>query len=144
MGVGEPAEPRLEQRVVEPRPAVEQQQHRLLAHDRTVGLEARALDVEVQTEARLDLDPHAASTMCIVMRRGAFVSKNPAKMTVMPTTSDTAKPSISLSTELRMPPAPSTIVPTAMRTLASASRRVDRRRASRTALHTAPPTMTTA
>ena len=62
VAVGETPEPRFEERVVEAWASVQEQQHRLVADRRTVRHEARAFDVEVQPNARLDLDPHAAST----------------------------------------------------------------------------------
>ena len=50
----------LERRVVHARPAVQQDQRRLLAHARAVGDELRAFDVEEEADA-VDFDSHAAS-----------------------------------------------------------------------------------
>mmetsp|Transcript_27666 Transcript_27666/g.51412 ORF Transcript_27666/g.51412 Transcript_27666/m.51412 type:complete len:348 (+) Transcript_27666:988-2031(+) len=57
--VAELAEPGFEDRVVGPGPAMQHDKGGFCSHDRTVGDEARALDVEIEFYA-IDRDPHQA------------------------------------------------------------------------------------
>ncbi len=74
-------------------------------------------------------------------RRPPEATRNPAKITEMPTSSVTAKAVMAPNTELRVPLAPKIKVPPAMRTLDHTNRRSPPLRRTRHALQAAPPKM---